>query len=1053
MRDKRVDWIDVYKAFAIMLVVVGHATGLFNMYIYQFHMACFFFISGYTAKLEEKSIVEICLDKLFTCFIPLLFFVLSGAIVQRLLNSKGIYDMCSNLPYVGIGKTLSIFLTKGDIYVQFLGAGWFLITLMGAFIIQKLIILISKNQANGIYALISIFIYFFGYYMIHNNIKLSFGMFSFDLIFVSQLFLGIGYCVKKNLNSLIQTQWKMKYLCPLGCACIIIFYLFGKVYPMTVDYPSRYFPNPIFNLIAGLNGIFFVLIISKILADNKWLLWIRKAFCYIGKNSISILFMHFIWIKLINIIFYKHGIISLEDVRSVVPTVEVGNKFWVLFLLVSVLASLLVWEIFRRIPGIRWLLGFSRESYKKISSKVVGKIAGRKAEDSSVITEVKKNINNHKLLCIIIIALIFIVVLPLWRQGIMCNDELQSRYWSYQGFKEFYKHFLRNHIEKGRALSTVIVSFTMYLGFLGQSTWTFKILQILSILICIALFSILTYKVLGNKRFCIFVGVCNLLFLPVTFEHTAPNAFSTLYNVPLAILFLSMILFVKYISEDRNRDLIISMILLFIAEISYEAFIMYVPLYCLYAIVKKGIKKENIIKNVLIPIGNAVLFLGLYVISAKLFPSNYTGNQIQITSIKNSIKIIAELFMSTLPGRYLFSSKYIYLTKYYYTNNWSNIIRVCVLSILVIAVFRKLISTKNLNIKGKAFKSIILVLLFCVAGAVAPIIPISVSSMYQNIIGESGFMALPVTFFGYFWSVLLFSYIIWQIAAGVKNDIVTHILIAGCVLLIIPIQIMNDTIADEEYSNFRRLETIEDFVKSATMSELQGYTFYSTDLYERRNTLAIHDGFWTDYARVSGLNIQIKNGEAESDSNKIYIVDDCIFEIWIGSQLRIMSKKQLNSPVVVQKNEMDWQVVKCAEYSQDETGWYVYCFEGNDLIPVDELSKIVGNTLETCEKVEGYYGDNWLETKSVFNIQTKEFGIVNIGLYNPGEYKDGDKVDFLVDGEMVLSVPAQEGYFEVSVPAKSNVIIELQIITNFLQADTGEDQRPLAIMINELEGE
>lgn len=123
------------------------------------------------------------------------------------------------------------------------------------------------------------------------------------------------------------------------------------------------------------------------------------------------------------------------------------------------------------------------------------------------------------------------------------------------------------------------------------------------------------------------------------------------------------------------------------------------------------------------------------------------------------------------------------------------------------------------------------------------------------------------------------------------------------------------------------------------------------------------------------------------------------------------------------------------------------------MIPVDELSKIVGNTLETCEKVEGYYGDNWLETKSVFNIQTKEFGIVNIGLYNPGEYKDGDKVDFLVDGEMVLSVPAQEGYFEVSVPAKSNVIIELQIITNFFQADTGEDQRPLAIMINELEGE
>lgn len=33
----RIEWIDIYKGLAIILVVIGHATGLFNSYIYQFH--------------------------------------------------------------------------------------------------------------------------------------------------------------------------------------------------------------------------------------------------------------------------------------------------------------------------------------------------------------------------------------------------------------------------------------------------------------------------------------------------------------------------------------------------------------------------------------------------------------------------------------------------------------------------------------------------------------------------------------------------------------------------------------------------------------------------------------------------------------------------------------------------------------------------------------------------------------------------------------------------------------------------------------------------------
>lgn len=52
---ERIAWIDIYKGLAICLVVIGHATGFFNLYIYQFHMAAFFFISGYAPQKEKPK--------------------------------------------------------------------------------------------------------------------------------------------------------------------------------------------------------------------------------------------------------------------------------------------------------------------------------------------------------------------------------------------------------------------------------------------------------------------------------------------------------------------------------------------------------------------------------------------------------------------------------------------------------------------------------------------------------------------------------------------------------------------------------------------------------------------------------------------------------------------------------------------------------------------------------------------------------------------------------------------------------------------------------------
>ena len=70
---KRIEWADYYKAFAILLVVIGHATGRFNGYIYQFHVAAFFFISGYLSRIDKKSYDKIIIIKFFNLILPYIF--------------------------------------------------------------------------------------------------------------------------------------------------------------------------------------------------------------------------------------------------------------------------------------------------------------------------------------------------------------------------------------------------------------------------------------------------------------------------------------------------------------------------------------------------------------------------------------------------------------------------------------------------------------------------------------------------------------------------------------------------------------------------------------------------------------------------------------------------------------------------------------------------------------------------------------------------------------------------------------------------------------------
>ena len=58
-RNKRIEWIDIFKGVAIFLVVVGHLNvgDILHNFIYGFHLPAFLFVSGIFYK-QRKNIYE-----------------------------------------------------------------------------------------------------------------------------------------------------------------------------------------------------------------------------------------------------------------------------------------------------------------------------------------------------------------------------------------------------------------------------------------------------------------------------------------------------------------------------------------------------------------------------------------------------------------------------------------------------------------------------------------------------------------------------------------------------------------------------------------------------------------------------------------------------------------------------------------------------------------------------------------------------------------------------------------------------------------------------------
>ena len=874
-------------------MVVGHATGMFNAFIYQFHMAAFFFISGFTSK-SGRGVLNVLIRKFYSLVVPLITTFFIGIFSNFILNKMGIYGrVFGNFPYIGAKASIFEFFARGNLYVQWLGAGWFLTTLFGVYVLLEGLYKLTAAKSSYPYYLSSLLLMAAGFYMVTNGVQVSLGFILADLVCIAQAYVCLGQFVRREVCPFLEKHSKQrKGILAVSIAASAAISIWGLKNGAVMDMVSRSFGRIYPQLIVSCAD--FILVYALAILIMRLPKKISEAASFLGRSTLPIVLFHFLIFKLLGIVIVSISkTYTLDNIYNVVPDSMISNYFWPAYLIVSIAGSLCIWNFIGKFKFAKILFGEERSLADALIEKTEKvRFVNKLLPDNETIQPIQnlgfkdrwnEAIHNETLKPYLLVgcALVLTICIPIYKQGIICNDELQTRDFAMGGVETFAAYVFDMVKTHGRAMYGPTWTITMLAGFIQpQNILIFRASQTICIFIDVYLYYRLMSQITADKKLSLMAVIIFASTLPVLFEHTLPNAFNTQYGIPVALLLISLRLFWQYLNIDESKihNLTVSTVLYFAVLCCYEAFVTYIIIFY-YMILSREHKFANACKKALAPTIAVFIFLIFYLISRTLYPTTYSGNDVSI-NLPVALNVIGILLINSFPGRWILSNKYHYFEQLYYSMNPGEFIRLLVFTVSLLIVLIGIYYGRRHDANARRANNYIprLLLGFAIA-AVLPLIPVSLAGMYQIYVPQGEFGALPVTYFSYFATVGMVSLFLNWIIQVMPSKAVKGVVIALVCVLCVRIQVMNGVIANRQYADYERLTTIESILSSQYVNDGVMHTVSSTDIFATRDLLAIHDGYWDQFAAINGLSLSIKNDADSNADVRIYELPNNVFEI------------------------------------------------------------------------------------------------------------------------------------------------------------------------------
>lgn len=316
----RISWVDNLKWLWIILIIIWHSLfpngSLLFWYLFSFHVALFFFLSGYLFNDEKhKSIKYFIKDKAKRLLIPYFAFNIIFFLYERIVKTSVDHGYISAIKWVLYWTWLR---WNDEIFLLNVST-WFLVSLFVTsifyFFVNKYIK--NKNLKILFLFLLSIFMH---YESLHfANLKLPF---SIEASLMASFFYWIWHIYKKEITN-FTNKINYKYALLLPILIWLNLYFISWTNFSTNEYWDNYFNF----IISSITWISTWIIIAKLTPQN-WLL------DFFGKNSIIVLWMEFLKTRVLWVIAmfsYWYIIYGRSDLNWVIEVV------WTIIVLIPII--------------------------------------------------------------------------------------------------------------------------------------------------------------------------------------------------------------------------------------------------------------------------------------------------------------------------------------------------------------------------------------------------------------------------------------------------------------------------------------------------------------------------------------------------------------------------------------------------------------------------------------------------------------------------------------------------------------------------------------------
>ncbi|WP_321493448.1 acyltransferase family protein [uncultured Desulfobacter sp.] len=351
---QRITWVDINRFVLIFLVVAGHVSTPYNAEIYLFHIPAFFFLSGYTANFHQKSFPKFIWKKFQSLIIPYFCINIAFFLLRYMLHCLDLeavfYKDVMTLSQLGLkmGRFFK-YASSQDIG----GATWFLVVLFSSNVMGFVVLRFAEkcHVKDWITLLACIPVYIFCFYLHSHKIYYPYMT---DLALHALIYFILGFLFHKHQVFFLHINHA--YALPISAFLI---YFFGRINWIPMNWPTRYFDTPGTNFIAALAGIYLSWFVSVCLGKIKIL---NGLLSYLGTKTLSILFFHFIGLRLFYLMLYLTGNGSSDQVRKLVAQ---NHDIWFYKTVFGIGFSVLIDYFIRKNDNIAYLFLGSRAIFNE----------------------------------------------------------------------------------------------------------------------------------------------------------------------------------------------------------------------------------------------------------------------------------------------------------------------------------------------------------------------------------------------------------------------------------------------------------------------------------------------------------------------------------------------------------------------------------------------------------------------------------------------------------------------------------------------------------------